>query len=104
MGYNIFSKIFTRYNLCKDLDKMLVADLSDTSKIYKCNLTLQDLCKILLAYPKISRSCLQDVSLGLATLIRAVIAGDAYRRLHTGNRGIHYSDYCWLCIPRFTHW
>ena len=42
----------------------LVADLSDTTEIYKCSLTLQDLSKILLAYPKISRSCLQDVSLG----------------------------------------
>ena len=64
MGYKIFSKIFTRKNLFKDLDKILVADLSDTTEIYKCNLTLQDLSKILLAYPKISSSCLQDVSLG----------------------------------------
>ena len=42
----------------------MVADLSDTSEIYKCNLILQDLSKILLAYPKISKSCLQYVSLG----------------------------------------
>ena len=64
MGYKIFSKIFARSNLCKDLDKILLADLSDTTDIYKCSLTLQDLSKILFAYPKISRSCLQDVSLG----------------------------------------
>ena len=42
----------------------MLADLSDTTEIYKCSLTLQDLSKILLAYPKISRSCLQDLSLG----------------------------------------
>ena len=42
----------------------MVADLSDTSEIYKCNLALQDPSKILLAYSKISRSCLQGVSLG----------------------------------------
>ena len=64
MGYKIFSKIFTRSNLCKDLEKILLADLSDTRETYKCSLTLQDLSKILLAYSKISRSSLQDVSLG----------------------------------------
>ena len=47
----------------------MVADLSDTTEIYKCSLTLQDLSKILLTYPKISRSCLQDVSLGYSANI-----------------------------------
>ena len=46
----------------------MVADLSDTTDIYKCSLTLQDLSKILLAYPKISRSCLQDLSLGVYSI------------------------------------
>ena len=54
----------TMYNLFIDLDKNLVADLSDNSAIYKYNLTLKDLSKILLANPKIFSSCLQDVSLG----------------------------------------
>ena len=45
----------------------MVADLTDTTNIYTCSLTLQDLSKILLVYPKIPRSCLQDVSLGDAT-------------------------------------
>ena len=44
--------------------KILLSDLSETREISKCRLTLQDLSKILLAYAKISRSCLQDVSLG----------------------------------------
>ena len=55
---------FPRSSPGKIFVKILVADLSDTREIYKCKLTLQDLSKISLAYPKISRSCLQDVSLG----------------------------------------
>ena len=30
-----------------------------------------------------------------AVFILVVIAGDAYRGLHTGNRGIYFSGYCW---------
>ena len=59
----------------------MVAHLSDAIEIYKCSLTLQDLSKILLAYPKISRSCLQDVSLGRAFDNRVSIKHPSITRL-----------------------
>ena len=34
-------------------------------------------------------------TLATAVFILVVIAGDAYRGLHTDNRGIYFSGYCW---------
>ena len=53
----------TYENLGTDPGKILVTDMWDTIKIYTGHLSFRDLDKILLANPKISRSCLQDVRL-----------------------------------------
>ena len=42
-------------------------------------------------------------TLATAVFILVVIAGDAYRGLHTGNRGIYFSGYCAvICTAVYT--
>ena len=54
--------------LFHDLGKISDTDVFDARKLFRYKLSFHDLVKILLIGPKISRSCLQDIRVGIANI------------------------------------